>query len=117
MRLRVSADPARLSRAAMGTASPEATGADMAGWLGVALAQPAFRVEVRGTTGAGDATIGGLLGAMLRGHSAATCAALACATGACSVEVGLAVGAMNLAPCAGACILKTGVPHGRHAEF
>ena len=41
MRLRVSGDPARLSRAAMGAASPEATSADMVGWLGVALAQPA----------------------------------------------------------------------------
>lgn len=46
-----------------------------------------FRFEqVRGTVGAGDATVGGFLAGMLRGLSLAECCRMACAVGATSVE-------------------------------
>ena len=45
-----------------------------------------FGRQVRGTVGAGDATIGGFLAGMLRGFSLAECCRMACAVGATSVE-------------------------------
>ncbi len=56
------------------------TWANFTGW------QPAFQVEVAGTTGAGDTAYAGLLGALLRGHNPAEAMRLACAVGACCVE-------------------------------
>lgn len=57
-----------------------------AGWLGKHARKPCFRVQVSGTTGAGDATIAGFLAAILAGHSLEESATLACGVGACSVE-------------------------------
>ncbi|MGC8782667.1 MAG: PfkB family carbohydrate kinase, partial [Anaerolineae bacterium] len=45
-----------------------------------------FRVEVAGTTGAGDATIAGFLAALLRGLGPAEAVTAAVAVGACNVE-------------------------------
>ncbi len=55
-------------------------------WAGATAWQPAFQVEVAGTTGAGDAAYAGLLAAMIRGHSPAECARRACAVAACNIE-------------------------------
>lgn len=70
------------SLSAMGRAAPP----DLTGWQGRELWSPCFRVQVVGTTGAGDATIAGFLAAFLRGlppHEALTTAV---AVGACNVE-------------------------------
>ena len=48
--------------------------------------QPAFVVDVVGTTGAGDAAYGAFLAAMLHGLPPAECAQMACAVGACNAE-------------------------------
>jgi hypothetical protein len=86
----------------------------LSGWLAQRAVSPAFRCEVgfsqpvvdfspyqltnhllpryfrfgqvRGTVGAGDATVGGFLAGMLRGLSLAECCCMACAVGATSVE-------------------------------
>ena len=80
-------DAARLSATAMGAASPEVTGGTgLEGWLGRGEIASAFQCEVRGTVGAGDATIGGFLSGLLRGLSLAECCTMACAVGAASVE-------------------------------
>lgn len=55
-------------------------------WAGQMTWQPAFQVEIAGTTGAGDAAYAGLLAAMLRGHGLAECARRACAVAACNIE-------------------------------
>ncbi|MGD0272191.1 MAG: carbohydrate kinase family protein [Gaiellaceae bacterium] len=68
--------------AALGRARP----ADAASWAGRELWAPCFRVEVAGTTGAGDATIAGLLAALLRGLGAEEAITMAVAVGACNVE-------------------------------
>jgi sugar/nucleoside kinase (ribokinase family) len=57
-----------------------------ADWLAATARVPCFRVHVAGTTGAGDATIAGFLGAILAGHGLRESATLACGVGACSVE-------------------------------
>jgi sugar/nucleoside kinase (ribokinase family) len=56
------------------------------GWCGVEIWQPAFRVKVAGTTGAGDAAYAGFLSAWLRGLEPHDCLRWACAVGACCVE-------------------------------
>lgn len=61
------------------------------GWVDAAAHQPCFKVDVAGTTGSGDATIGGLLAALLRGEGPAGAARAACAVGACCVEAADAV--------------------------
>ncbi len=66
----------------MGAARPS----DPTGWAGKELWSPCFQVEVVGTTGAGDATIAGLLSALLRGMSAEQALVAAVAVGACNVE-------------------------------
>ena len=72
---------------AMGAAAPERTGASLDGWLNQSVVAPAFRIrELKGSVGAGDATVGGFLASMLRGLSLAECCRMACATGAASVE-------------------------------
>jgi sugar/nucleoside kinase (ribokinase family) len=67
---------------AIGRAAP--AGAD--GWAERELWMPAFRVEVVGTTGAGDATIAGLLSGLLRGLNAEESVTAAVGVGACNVE-------------------------------
>ena len=87
IRARSTADAARLSPGAMGAAAPERTGASLDGWLDQSVVAPAFRIrELKGSVGAGDATVGGFLASMLRGLSLAECCRMACATGAASVE-------------------------------
>lgn len=61
-------------------------GGSPADWAGAALWQPAFQVDVAGTTGAGDAAYAGLLAAMIRGYGPRECARLACAVAACNIE-------------------------------
>ena len=61
-------------------------GGSPAQWTGASVWQPAFQVEVAGTTGAGDAAYAGLLAAMLRGHGPRECIRRACAVAACNIE-------------------------------
>ncbi len=67
---------------AMGRGGP----ADAAAWAGRELWAPCFRVEVAGTTGAGDATIAGFLSGLLRGLGPEAALTAAVAVGACNVE-------------------------------
>jgi len=60
--------------------------ADPDAWAQRQLWAPAYRVAVRGTVGAGDATIAGFLTALLRGQDPASAANTAAAVGACNVE-------------------------------
>ena len=56
-------------------------------WLDRELLSPCFEARaVNGTTGSGDATIAGLLAALLRGAGPCEAATSATAVGACSVE-------------------------------
>jgi len=55
-------------------------------WVNAQVQQPAFKVDVMGTTGAGDATYAGFLSAMIRSLDVEYCATMACAVGACNVE-------------------------------
>lgn len=64
----------------------EALGQSPASWQGARQWQPAFQVDVQGTTGAGDAAYAGLLAALLRGLPPAQCARWACAVAACNIE-------------------------------
>ncbi|MCA8987565.1 MAG: hypothetical protein KDA78_07990, partial [Planctomycetaceae bacterium] len=50
------------------------------------LLVPCFKVNVAGTTGAGDSTIAGFLAAFSAGHSPEDCLLTAVGVGACSVE-------------------------------
>ena len=63
-------------------------------WAGRELWSPNFRVEIRGTTGAGDATIAGLLAALERRMPLEDALTLASASGASAVEGLDAVGAV-----------------------
>jgi len=66
----------------LGKAAPS----DPAAWAGKELWAPCFKVNVVGTTGAGDATIAGFLSALLRNTSAEAALTAAVAVGACNVE-------------------------------
>ncbi|RPJ87419.1 MAG: carbohydrate kinase family protein [Acidobacteria bacterium] len=55
-------------------------------WRGRELFTPCFRVNVVGTTGAGDCTIAGFLAALLKGMTASASLIRAVAVGACNVE-------------------------------
>lgn len=77
--LRTSAAPDRMSRLLEHRALPET-------WLGRELYAPCFRVDVAGTTGAGDATIAGLIAGLLQGLSPEAALLGAVAAGAYSVE-------------------------------
>lgn len=55
-------------------------------WQNLDLWQPAFAVQVVGTTGAGDSAYGGFLAAMMRGLSPAEVMRVTCAVGACNTE-------------------------------
>jgi sugar/nucleoside kinase (ribokinase family) len=59
---------------------------DPSTWADKELWSPCFRVKVVGTTGAGDATIAGLLSGLLRDQSLEQAITAAVAVGACSVE-------------------------------
>lgn len=72
----------RAAIADLGRAAPT----DPAAWADRELWSPCFRVEVVGTTGAGDATIAGFLAALLRGLGPAEAVTAAVAVGACNVE-------------------------------
>jgi len=62
-------------------------GLDAGAWGDRELLSPCFAPRaVRGTTGSGDATIAGLLAALLRGAGPGQAATVATAVGACSVE-------------------------------
>lgn len=67
-------------------------GAPSAAWANRELLSPNFQVEVRGTTGAGDATIAGLLAAMDRGLAPERALSIASAVGAASVQAADALG-------------------------
>jgi sugar/nucleoside kinase (ribokinase family) len=60
--------------------------AGLAGWVGRELYTPCFRVDVGGTTGAGDCAYAGLLAGLLYGQRAEAVLLSAAAAGACSVE-------------------------------
>jgi sugar/nucleoside kinase (ribokinase family) len=55
-------------------------------WSAVEMHQPCFEVNVVGTTGAGDCTIAGFLGAVLKGLTPEQAMTAAVACGACNVE-------------------------------
>ncbi len=55
-------------------------------WADGEFWQPAFQVEVKGTTGAGDSAYAGFLTALLHRQTPAEALRWACATGACNVE-------------------------------
>ena len=59
---------------------------DVSEWMGVKLLQPAFQVEVQGTTGAGDSAYAGFLAELLQGSGPLQSLKMACAVGACNVE-------------------------------
>ena len=63
-----------------------AIGQSAAQWAGAVVWQPAFQVDIAGTTGAGDAAYAGLLAAMIRGCGPAECARRACAVAGCNIE-------------------------------
>jgi sugar/nucleoside kinase (ribokinase family) len=67
---------------ALGRARPS----DMEAWADKELWAPCFQAKVVGTTGSGDATIAGLLGALLHDLSAEEAITAAVAVGACNVE-------------------------------
>jgi sugar/nucleoside kinase (ribokinase family) len=64
-------------------------------WHARELWSPGFRVNVVGTTGAGDATFAGFLAALLRGRPPEACVAFACAVGACNTEAADALGGVR----------------------
>ena len=66
----------------MGRARP----GDLAAWADREMWAPCFKVDVAGTTGAGDATIAGFLSALLRDESPQLAMTMAVAVGACNVE-------------------------------
>lgn len=78
--LKTTADPARLAN--MGHAAPKNAEA----WLDKELITGCRCVDVAGTTGAGDCTIAGFLGALLKGLSADEAVVRAVAVGGASVE-------------------------------
>jgi len=81
----------RAALAALGAARP----AHPAAWAAKELWAPCFKVEVAGTTGAGDATIAGFLSGLLRGLSLEDTLTAAVAVGACNVEAADALGGIR----------------------
>jgi len=75
----------------MGRARPS----DPAAWAEKELWAPCFQANVAGTTGAGDATIAGLIAGLLRGLGPAEAATAAVAVGACNVEAADALGGIR----------------------
>ena len=60
--------------------------ADLTAWADQTLWAPAFKVQVAGTTGAGDSAIAGFLSGLLRGLGPRQALSAAVAVGACNVE-------------------------------
>jgi len=81
----------RAALEALGAARP----AHPAAWAGRELWAPCFKVQVVGTTGAGDATIAGFLSGLLRGLSLEDTLTAAVAVGACNVEAADALGGIR----------------------
>ncbi len=67
-----------------------------AAWDCAVAWHPAFRVEVAGTTGAGDAAYAGMLLAMVKGYSPQEVVRWGCAVGACNVEAADAVSGIRI---------------------
>ncbi|QGQ94587.1 carbohydrate kinase family protein [Paenibacillus psychroresistens] len=80
--VRTTADSARL--AASGLCTPVEEKLDS--WTARELLAPCFKVDVIGTTGAGDCTIAGFLCGMLQGLSLEDALQIAVGVGACNVE-------------------------------
>ncbi|RXZ84328.1 carbohydrate kinase family protein [Paenibacillaceae bacterium] len=80
--VRTTADPQRLQ--AMGPCAPQPEAA--AAWLDRELLAPCFKVQVAGTTGAGDCTIAGFLTGLLKGISLEEAIRSGVGVGACNVE-------------------------------
>lgn len=76
---------------AMGRARP----LDVAAWADREIWAPCFKTSVVGTTGAGDATIAGLLAGLLRGLPPEEVITTAVAVGACNVEAPDALGGIQ----------------------
>jgi len=55
-------------------------------WTDLEIIQPCFKVEEKGSTGAGDSAIAGFLAALCRGSEPEFCLQMAAAVGACKVE-------------------------------
>jgi sugar/nucleoside kinase (ribokinase family) len=81
----------RAALAAAGRAAP----ADPDAWADRQFWAPCFRVNVVGTTGAGDSTIAGFLAALLAGLSPEETLTAASAVGACNVEAADALGGIR----------------------
>jgi len=60
-------------------------------WAGIELWAPCFKVDVAGTTGAGDATIAGFLAGLLRNLTIEQALNMAMGVGACNVEAADAI--------------------------
>jgi sugar/nucleoside kinase (ribokinase family) len=75
-----------LRTATFETLEPLAGSLDISTWSGKELWAPCFKVQVAGTTGAGDATIAGFLSGLLRGLPPDEAMTMAVAVGACNVE-------------------------------
>lgn len=65
------------------------------GWGDMTVYQPAFQVDVAGTTGAGDTAYAALLAAILRNSDVQQAAQMWCAVGACCCETLDAVGGVR----------------------
>jgi sugar/nucleoside kinase (ribokinase family) len=78
MYLRTTTDQSRVAQASACS--------DPAAWTGREMLAPCFAANVVGTTGSGDATIAGLLGAFINGLSPEEAMTAAVAVGACNVE-------------------------------
>jgi len=81
----------RAAITALGAARP----AHPAAWAGKELWASCFKVQVVGTTGAGDSTIAGFLSGLLRGLSLEDTLTAAVAVGACNVEAADALGGIR----------------------
>jgi sugar/nucleoside kinase (ribokinase family) len=75
----------------LGAARPS----DPAAWADRELWAPCFKVDMVGTTGAGDATIAGFLAALLRDMSPEEALTAAVAVGGCNVEASDALGGIR----------------------
>jgi len=93
--LKMGAGTVVIKRGELGLVARTADNSKLAGigpkWANQSIAHSCFPVKVRGTTGAGDATIAGFLLGLLEGHSLGDCLQTACAVGACCVEASDAV--------------------------
>ncbi len=87
--LRTSGEAGRLTPLA------DSCGCDTAAWVGREIWAPCYETDVVGTTGAGDVTIAGFLGAVSEGRSPEECANLATAAGASACEAPDATGGVR----------------------